>query len=244
MHKILNQFINSLKVTFEPEKIKSVILYGSCAVEDCAQKFPNINLIVVMENLAAQDLKLAGKFAKKFEKHGRMLPLFMDYEEWKHSADVYAIEYTDIKDRYKVLYGQNIVDDLRVDNSDLRFQCEQETKNLLIMLRQTYLVKYDNKRVLKNLILASVKKFLVIFRSILRLYNVPVPKTHSEVVKLFAEKIRNCGFDFDADMFLKILEFKENKKVIKDCELEDYIQKLINTTNYVLKYVDKFNTCK
>src|SRR5574344_1647211 len=134
MNKILEELINNLKDNFNEEKLKSVILYGSCAVEDCSEKFNNINVIVVLKNLCAKDLKLSEKLAAKFLKKAHVLPLFMDYDEWQNSADVYAIEYSDIKDRYKILFGENIVDDLNVENNDLRFQCEQETKALLIRL--------------------------------------------------------------------------------------------------------------
>ena len=163
----------------------------------------------------------------------------MDKDEWFNSCDVYPIEYSDIKDRYKILYGENSIDCLTIEKKDLRLQCEQEVKSLLIRLRQTYLAKAPDKDAIKKLIQASSKTFMVIFRTVLRLSNVTVPKTHEDVVLLFAENIKNNGIDFDCNLFLKILEVRKNPKGLKNDEIESLIQKLIDSINCVLKYVDK-----
>lgn len=238
MDKILNELIDNLKKTFG-NRLSSIFLYGSCAVEDCSKTFSDLNLIVIIENLQAEDLKKAHPFIKKFAKKGKYLPIFMDKEEWLDSCDVYAIECADIKDRNKLLYGEDLINKLEVEKADLRLQCEQETKNLLIKLRQTYVGNAANSKTVKEIIKISSKTFVVIFRTILRLLDETVPKSHNEVVKLFAEKIKTCSIDFDYELFLKVLEFRNNSNAIKDKELDYIIEKLINTTNSVLKYVDK-----
>ena len=238
MEKILNKLIENLKETFK-ERLTSVFLYGSCAIEDCSKTFPDINLIVIIKDLCAEDLKKAHYFSRKFAKIAKYLPIFMDKEEWFNSSDVYAIEYADIKERNKILYGENLIEGLSVDKKYLRLQCEQETKNLLIRLRQSYLANVDDKNVIKKLIQTSSKTFIVIFRANLRLLDAVVPKSHEDVIKAFAEKIKNSEINFDEDLFLKILEFRNKPKDIKDHEIGTLIQKLIDSTNSVLKYVDK-----
>lgn len=238
MDKILNELIENLKMTFE-NRLSSVFLYGSCAVEDCSRTFSDLNLIVIIENLQAQDLKNSHPFVKEFAKKGKYLPIFMDKEEWFNSCDVYAIECADIQNRHKIVYGEDLISKVEVDKSNLRFQCEQETKNLLIRLRQTYVGHAENKKAVKEIIKISSKTFVVIFRTILRLLDEKIPITHSSVVKVFAEKIKTHGIDFDYELFSKVLEFRANPKAIKDNELHSVIEKLIDTTNSVLKYVDK-----
>lgn len=241
MDKILNELIDNLKKIFE-KRLSSVFLYGSCAVEDCSRTFPDLNLIVIIENLKADDLKKSHPFVKKFAQKGKYLPIFMDKEEWFDSCDVYAIECADIQDRHKILYGEDLVNNLGVEKSDLRFQCEQETKSLLIRLRQTYVGHAQDKKAVKEIIKLSSKTFVVIFRTILRLLDEKVPITHSSVVKLFSEKIKTHGIDFDYELFSKVLEFRKNKRAIQDKELDYTIEKLIDTTNSILKYVDKINS--
>lgn len=238
MQKTLDKFLENLKETFK-ERLSSVFLYGSCAVEDCSKSFSDINMMVIIDNLKAEDLKKSHKSVKAFAQKGKYLPIFMDKDEWFSSSDVYAIEYSDIKDRYKILHGQNLISNLSIEKTHLRFQCEQEVKSLLIRLRQTYVSKAFDTKAIKNLIQTSSKTFIVIFRTVLKLSNITVPKNHEDVVKLFADNIQNHGIDFDCNLFLKILEYRKNPKAIKNDEIEELIQKMIDSTNYVLKYVDK-----
>lgn len=238
MNKILNDLIENLKKTFD-ERLSSVFLYGSCAVEDCSKSFSDLNLIVIIKNLRAEDLKKAHSFSVKFAQKAKYLPIFMDRDEWFSSCDVYAIECADIKDRHKILYGENLIKTTSIDKENLRFQCEQETKNLLIRLRQAYLSKAKNKKIIKEIIKTNSKTFVVIFRTILRLLDETVPKTHKEVINLFSNKIKTQEIDFDLNLFIKVLELRTNQNIIKDNELDEVIQKLIDTTDSVLKYVDR-----
>jgi len=238
MEKFLNNFVENLKEQFN-ERLSSVFLYGSCAVEDCSRTFSDINLMVIIKDLRAVDLKNAHKASAKYTKDAKYLPIFMDKEEWLNSCDVYPIEYSDIKDRHKIVHGENLIEDLNIEKKYLRLQCEQETKNLLIRLRQTYLAKSTDKTAIKNLIKTSSKTFVVIFRTILRLSNEKVPTTHFDVIRNFSQKMESNEIEFDSELFEKILEFRKNEKAVKNDELETLIQKMIDTTNSVLKYVDK-----
>lgn len=235
MDKTLNIFIEKLKETFE-KRLSSIFLYGSSATEEVS-KSSDLNLIVIIENLKAEDLKKAHKAIADLSKKTKSLPLLMDKDEWFNSSDVYAIEYSDIKERHKILYGEDLINSINYEKSHLRFQCEQETKNLLIRLRQTYLANTNNNRVLQELIKASSKTIMVILRTILRLKDLEVPKLHKDVVLSISERVTDLNFD--KEQFLNILEFRTNKKAISGEDFEDVTQKLINTTSSVLKYVDK-----
>ena len=219
MDKFLNEFLEKLKTIFG-EKLSSVFVYGSCAVEDCSREFSDVNLMVVISDLKADDLKMASKAANEFSKKAKSLPVFMDKEEWFN--------------------GENLIDGLDVDKIHLRLQCEQEVKNLLIRLRQTYLANCADKKALSEVIKKSSKSFFTIFRTILRLVDRSVPQSHAEVVKSYA-RIVNDSNKFDEEFFSKVLDFRKNPKVIKSDELGQSVEKLIDSTNYVLKYVDELH---
>lgn len=231
--KTLGNLIENLKDTFG-EKLVSVILYGSCAGSACENDFSDINLIVVIDNLLAADLKNATSALKDFQKTKNPLPLFMDKDEWFNSCDVYPIEYLDIKERYSILYGEDIVKPLVVEKSNLRLQCEHEVKNLLIKLRQNYLAQSTNLKAIEELLKKSSKSFFALFRAVIRLTQDNVPLEHSQVIDTLAEKVT-----IDKDVFLKLLDFRTNSKAISKNEHEITIQKLIDSTNEILKYIDK-----
>lgn len=230
---ITSNLINNLKEVFG-EKLLSVILYGSCASNECENKFSDINLIVVIDNLLAVDLKKAHPALKDFMKTKNPLPLFMDKEEWFNSCDVYPIEYSDIKERYSILYGEDIVKPLVLEKTNLRLQCEHEVKNLLIKLRQNYLAQSTNLKEIENLLKKSSKSFFALFRATLRLIEENVPFSHEEVINSLAEKVK-----IDKEVFIKLLDLRTNPKAIQKNEYEVTIQKLIDSTNEILRYIDK-----
>lgn len=235
---ITSGLTQNLEDTFG-EKLVSVILYGSCATSACENNFSDINLIVVIDNLLAIDLKNATAALKDFRKTKNPLPLFMDEEEWFNSCDVYPIEYLDIKERYSILYGEDVVKPLVIEKTNLRLQCEHEIKNLLIKLRQNYLAQSSDLKAIEELLLKSSKSFFALFRAILRLTQDTVPFDHAEVIDSLAEKVK-----IDKEVFLKLLNLRQKSnwlgsKAISKNEYETTIQKLIDSTNEILKYIDK-----
>lgn len=231
--KVIGNLIQDLKEVFG-EKLTSVILYGSCASNECENDFSDINLIIVAENLLAIDLKNSNTALKDFMKTRHPLPLFMDKDEWFNSCDVYPIEYYDIKKRYSILYGEDIVKPLVLEKTNLRLQCEHEVKNLLIKLRQNYLAKSNDLKSIEILLKKSSKSFFALFRAILRLTEEDVSFNHEEVINLLGEKVK-----IDKDVFLKLLNLRTDSKAISKNEYEITIQQLIDSTNEILKYIDK-----
>lgn len=230
---IANNLTEKLKTVFD-KRLVSVILYGSCAIDKCENEFSDINVIVVIDNLLAADLKNANPILNDFIKTKNPLPLFMDKGEWFDSCDVYPIEYSDIKDRYKILYGEDIVEPLVLEKKNLRLQCEHETKNLLIKLRQNYLAKSKDLKALEALLKTSSKSFFALFRAILRLTEPNAFFDHKSAIDALAGKVR-----IDKEVFLKLLALRSDSKAISKNEYEVTIQKLIDSTNEVLKYIDK-----
>lgn len=231
--KVISGLVQNLKEVYK-EKLVSVVLYGSCASDECENEFSDINLIVIIENLLAIDLKNANVALKDFMKTKNPLPLFMDEDEWFNSCDVYPIEYSDIKDRYKILYGVDVVKPLVLEKTNLRLQCEHETKNLLIKLRQNYLAQSTDINAIEKLLKTSSKSFFALFRAILRLTNEKVFFNHEESINSLAQKVT-----IDKDVFLKLLNLRTDSKAILRTEYEITIQKLIDSTNEILKYIDK-----
>lgn len=231
--KITSNLIEKLKETFK-EKLTSVILYGSCAGNECENEFSDINTIVIIENLMAVDLKNAYPALKDFMKTKHPLPLFMDKDEWFNSCDVYPIEYSDIKTRYKILHGEDLVKPLVLEKKNLRLQCEHETKNLLIKLRQNYLAQCNDLKAIESLLKTSSKSFFALFRATLRLTDEDVSFDHTEAINALSEKVK-----IDKEIFLKLLEFRKYSKALAKNEYEITIQKLIDSTDEILKYIDR-----
>lgn len=238
--KQLDKFIENLENIF-PKRLKSVFVYGSKANLDSDELDSDINLMIITDTLSGKDIKKCSKPAlewigkSKFglNKNLNPEPVFMGEDEWFGSADVYAMEYADIKDNHKIVYGENLICSIKVKKEDLRLQCEAETKNLLMRFRSHYLVYANNPKETEKSITPVTKSCIAIFKTILRLKDIEVPKSKYEIVN----KINQITA-IDKNLFEKLLCNKEKHCKTNKKELEQTTDAIVSELTKLLKYVN------
>jgi len=185
--KKINNPVEHVKPTIEAYRalygadVISITLYGSAAGEDFNPSTSDINLLIV---LSAMDAELIAQSAALQKKHMRQRinrPLFIDKNYIATSIDSYPIEFFDMKRCYKVLHGEDVLSGITPDKNDLRLQVERELKGKWLHLLQEYPALRDQKKRLSDLMAISLKTFLPVFRALLMLKNVPVPKERSGI---------------------------------------------------------------
>ena len=215
------------------ENLLSVILYGENTEDEQSKSKLEQNIIVILKSLEASDLKNAIIAIKKWKKTKNPLPIFMSESEWLSSADVYPIEYVEIKNNYEILYGKNVVAPMSVSKYDLRLQCEYEIKNLLVRIRQIYLGNSDNPQFMVKTLEETSLKLVRILKSALNLFDEIAPDEYSEVIQKMAEKI-----SFDGEIFVEILSAKENKRKLAPQKIEGLVQRAINSTDLLYNFIN------
>jgi len=55
--------------------------------------------------------------------------------EFLSSDDVFPIEYLDMKDGHKLLYGRDFLSEINVSDANLRHECEFDLRSKLLKLR-------------------------------------------------------------------------------------------------------------
>ena len=182
--KNLDNFIEELKTKLG-DNLVSVIAFGSKAnVEDAKN---NLNLMIVTNTLNAENLYEISKPVQKWVKAKNPIPVIMNKEEWYSSFDVYAIEYSDIKDNYRIIYGEDLVPSIPVNKYFLRLQCESELKSLLLKYKNNFLLNIKSDREMKKVLDHVIKTLLVIFRAVLRLHDRPVPYRAVDIIEFTAD---------------------------------------------------------
>jgi hypothetical protein len=112
--------------------------------------------------------------------------------EWKSSADVFPMEYADILERHRVLYGADATEGIAVSKSDLRLQVEQQALGKLLHLRRSAMAAGGDDKEQIRLLEASLSAIMVVFRGAMRLHGeIPSQDYH----KLTADVAALAGFD-------------------------------------------------
>src|SRR5438128_11906840 len=121
----LDELVSQLRAAYG-EALCSIVLYGSAAAGEHIAKRSDYNVLVIVESLDAPRLTAASAAARAWAEAGNPAPLTLTSAEWRGSADIFPMEYADILERHKVLFGAPPFDGITVKATDLRLQLEQE----------------------------------------------------------------------------------------------------------------------
>ncbi|HET7322573.1 MAG TPA: nucleotidyltransferase domain-containing protein [Longimicrobiaceae bacterium] len=185
------EFTEQLRGAYGADLV-AVVLYGSAARGEYREGVSDLNLLVVLSGSDAATLRRGSRVVRKWVEGGERPPLVMGDAEWKDSADVFPIEYSDMRDSHVVLHGDDPFEGISVDWNDLRLQCEHEIKAKELQLREHFLLSAHRPEELGKLLLAALPTFLTFFRTALRLAGAEVPKEAGQVAGAIAER---AGFD-------------------------------------------------
>lgn len=232
--ELLKEYNLALREIFQ-NNLAAVILYGSAATGEFISEYSNFNLLVVLENAELSYLKGASELVNKL-KFKRIRPIFMDEKFIASSADVFPVEFSDMKDSYLILMGKDVLADLRIDLKNLRFQCEQELKEKLLNMKQQYLLISHDKLEVKNLLFKSFTSVIYIFRNILRIKGVIPSVSKIEILRQASVEL-----SIRIDTFKRVLEAKSNPNALTGQEAENLFFDFVRDLEISVNILDKIH---
>lgn len=193
-----DEFTRRLASTYG-DQLVSAVLYGSAARGDYREGVSDLNLLVILRATDAASLRSGSQLAREWASGGNPPPLVLSESEWRASADVFPIEYGDMRDAHILLHGADPFAGVGIRWRDLRLQCEHELKSKQIRLREHYLLVADDAEGLGRLLVQSFPTFLTLFRAGLRLARQEVPRAPDQVIGAIAALA-----EFDPEPFLAV----------------------------------------
>ena len=232
LKRIVGDFTQRLKDIYQ-ENLVSLILYGSAASGEFIENHSNLNLLVVLKDVAPEELKKASCLINKY-RFKTISPLFLTEKYIQSSLDIFPIEFLDMQENYLVVQGLDVLKGINVDTRNLRFQCEQELKSKLINLRQLYIRINKDKPALRNLLFKSITSVLHILRNVLRLKGKKPAYNKEDIVKELAAE-----FSIDASVWAKILSAKNKRIKIGNRDTEDLFVAFVKDLEKIVEIVNK-----
>jgi predicted nucleotidyltransferase len=228
-------FIEDLRET-HGDNLVSVILYGSAAAGDFIAKQSDYNLLVALDKITPKDLRNAQACMREWQKMGHPVPVYFTVSELQNAADVFPIEFHFMEYARKVLYGIDVLANLKISDEFLRHQTEYELRSKLIKLRRAYIPASTSSEGLVNLMTESLSSFAALFRAVLLLQGLTPPVTKHEIVALTVEKLKIEGSSFE-----KIFNIRENnfEKTLTDVSANELFAEYMEQIENVIASVDK-----
>ena len=146
-------------------------------------------------------LEFLAPLGKKYGKKKIAAPLIMTPEYIENSFDVFPIEFLNIELLHHTVFGEDIFQDLVINNSELRHQCERELKVKLIGLRQGFISASGNQGILAKGFADSFAGYMPLFKTIIVLQGKVAPRNNTEIITILETLT-----DIRLDVFHKVSE--------------------------------------
>lgn len=204
MKEHFKPFIDDLRATHR-ENLASVILYGSAAAGDFIPNRSDYNIMIALHRITPKDLRNAHACVREWHKLGHPIPVYFTVSELETAADVFPIEFHQMQENHRVLYGRDVLEGLEIHDDFLRHQIEFELRSKLILLRRQYIPASESVEGLKKLMAESMTSFAALFRATLLLFGIQPPATKHEIVA------RTVGYlKLEGTSFEKIFNIRED----------------------------------
>ncbi|MDB4882349.1 MAG: hypothetical protein JWL95_1115 [Gemmatimonadetes bacterium] len=235
----LEDLVTQLRAAYG-SRLASVVLYGSAAGGDHVQKRSDYNVLLLLDSLDSSELThpssaAAGHVARAWHEAGNPPPMTMTVTEWRRSSDIFPMEYADILERHRVLYGTAPFDGISVAPGDLRLQLEQQVMGKLLQLRQgALLAGTDGKRQVE-LVAASLSTMMVLFRAVLRLHGEQPAGDNAAI----ATRVGALA-GFDATPFVRAARHVRGTEKLAASDSSDVLAGYLTAIEQLNHYLDRF----
>jgi predicted nucleotidyltransferase len=230
----LDELVSQLRAAFGGE-LRAVVLYGSAAAGEHLPRKSDYNVLVLVESLAANRLMAASAAAKAWSDAGNPAPLMLTTSEWEHHADVFPMEYADVLERNKTLFGE-LPTNVRVDHEHLRLQLEHEAMGTLLQLRRAALAAGTDGKAQLELLESVSSTVMVILRAVLRLAKQAPP---TDNVQLSEQVAALSGAD--AAPFVRVIRHKrgEAAAAIRPGDAGGVLAAYLASMDSLVRYLDQ-----
>jgi hypothetical protein len=231
--KKISEFVSRMRAA-AGANLESVILFGSGAAGDFHSGFSNVNLFCVIRDSSFAALQELAPAVKWWDSQKQPPPLFMTADELARSADVFTIEFLDMQQHHRVLFGEDVVKNLSIPTSLHRVQVEYELREKLALLRQHLLIASGNDSRLWEVLLRSVSSFSTLFRHALIVLGQDAPVGKRDAVQALSKQV-----GFDASGILQVLDVRERKSERKLFDVAGVFSRYLAAIEQTTAAVDK-----
>jgi hypothetical protein len=214
-------------------RLVSLILYGSASLADRIDHMSDLNVLCVLDRITTDELAKSETVFQWWLERGNPAPLLLTEEEVQTSADCFPMEYHDMREQRRVLYGADVVENLQIDNSAYRAEIEHELRTKQIRLRQKSAELLTRADRLVKLLTHSVSTFCVLGRHALILSGHDARFKKPEVVAAL-----ETAMGRKLDSFKTILAVRETGKLAVGQNAKALLEGYLNEIDALVRFVD------
>jgi len=219
------------------ENLLSVTLYGPTALEEDTETPDDVEhpILIVTETLDLDALTALATPVREWHQSGHPHPLLFTRQRLKQNCDSFPVEFLDMKEARKVLYGEDSILKLELSRAYFQQELASNLKGELLALRSRLLDYFEEPARLRTTLLESLSSLRLFLRATLRLYLPVGPTTHSAVLN--ALKIH---IPVDPTVYEKVEALKRAESEPES--LHTLYLDYLNEIEKLIDYTDTLNT--
>ena len=233
MEAKLTKLVERLKAA-AGENLQAVVLYGSAVTGEFQSKHSDLNILCIVGRAASSELEALHPATAWWVGERNRAPLVFTLDELRRSADIYAIELFDIKQKHRMLYGEDFFATFEVPLHFHRLQVERELRANWLRLREAILTAPQKRKVHLALMLSTISTFCVLFRHALGALGQPMPETKRQAVDAVSALV-----GADPSGFRAILDFREGKRRERQIDVEASLHAYLELVELVTNEYDR-----
>ena len=167
------------------EALDGVLLYGSAVRGEFLPGRSNLNIVLVVRSVKADQLKKYGALHRRWAKEQIVVPLFVTLADLPAMSLVFPLEYLEIQEQHRLLAGQDPFVGFRVDQRHLSAEVLQSLRGNLLRVRQRFIEGGGTEEAITILLPLSLTAILPGLRGAQRLLGRPVLSHGEPLLKDF-----------------------------------------------------------
>jgi hypothetical protein len=229
----IDKLVTGLREVFG-ERLRAVVLYGSAAAGEHIAGRSDYNVLVIADELPVEKLRAAGAITRSWTTSGNPPPLVFTAEEWRTSADVFPMEYADILERNRVLFGDPELERVRYSREHLRLQVEQEARGKLLHLRQAVIGAGADAKAQLAIFERTLSQIMVLFRGAARLHGDTPPKDYEALSRTIAARA-----GFNSESLVRVVRHVRGTEPIKKEAASDALGGYLIALERLVRHLDQ-----
>ncbi len=231
----LDELVSQLRAAYGPA-LRAVVLYGSTVAGERIPRRSDSNVLLVVSELPLETLRAAAAVTKAWVADGNPPPMIFTEREWRSSADVFPMEYADILERNRVLFGDDVFAGISVSPEHLRLQVEQEAMGALLHLRQSVFGASANTRAQIEILERSLSKLMILLRAVVRLHGDTPPTDYEALSRMVADRS-----GFDAEALVRVVRHVRGQARIRAGEAAKALGDYLLAVEHLAHHLDRFD---
>jgi predicted nucleotidyltransferase len=231
--KLINEFVERMRAAAGTNLV-AAILYGSAAAGDHIPDYSDVNLLCVLGETSFARIEALAPAMEWWGKQKHRLPVLLSADEMRRSADVFSIEFLDMRRHYRLLWGEDILKTLEIPTRWHRAQVEYELREKTILLRQRLLMTSGNDEAKWDLLLRSLPAFGTLFRHALIALGDAGAGSKRDAAAALAAKL-----GIDTSVFGELLDIRERKRERKSAKVDEVFARYLMLVEQVTAAVDR-----